>query len=944
MLRKYSLGLFIFCNVFLIVSQTKDSLHLKNTAHNTIAEKIYLQLSSTIFTMGETIWFKAIVTNTLNQPSNLSGILHVELIDFDENIVKSKKLKLANGIGDGFFELNESYSPGSYMVRAYTTWNRNFGEDFIFEKYIDKHSLNSLNKNDVISDLVLTEIDDDQLKISATIYPEGIKDNYDKNLKVFVEWSEDQDSIDVKNVNGVYNFEYVLPKDVIKVHLKVKLKDTKLKNRKRKVENTYSKTIALDKDFLDLQFFPEGGKMIDGFMNKVAYKAINYRGMGEAVKGDIVDENDSIIRSFATNNLGMGFTFFKPSKHKSYYGKIVNGEGMSYKYELPKTTEEGYLLNVAETGDYMGLTIKSNIKSSDSLYVRVGSRGVLIHNHGFVLDNGIHEALIKRSELPNGIVKVALLNENNTPICERLFFNYNEESMLTIKAKTDKYVYGQRLKTLLGLSIFNSENRPVEANFSALIVDQNKLGAIQEYQPNILSYFLLNSELKGFIENPNYYFKDDNTIKKRDLEALMLTQGWREYIYDKNEMDKNFEFKPETDLLLSGSVGSVFNQNKAPRKNVDLTLITQPSFAIYKQETDSLGKFTFNLGNHYADELEVLIQSTNHKGRAKDYNIELDKQIPAPKITYEREEVIVLPDTIVTEFLLDKMEEKRAVADFKLSDDTVELDAVKLTGYNVTPEREKLFKLHGAPDVVIDNEELIEEEEKWMSGLYDLLRVKFPDDIYFENVRYPAEAFGLNQDPSFSPVDTIVPFLEVPKIAETNVAFVFIDGEIVEGIDYPLLPFLSVENIKSVEILKRPSGAVLHYFQETFPRNDLIDRPAIPIVGIVSIYTYGSNGIAALSSPKGIYQGKISGLSVKREFYAPKYETIKPEDWDVPDLRSVIHWEPSIYTNKKGEAKIVFYNDDSVGDKKIIIEAITPDGKMGYFEILYRVEKRLDNN
>jgi hypothetical protein len=336
----------------------------------------------------------------------------------------------------------------------------------------------------------------------------------------------------------------------------------------------------------------------------------------------------------------------------------------------------------------------------------------------------------------------------------------------------------------------------------------------------------------------------------------------------------------------------------------------------------------------------VLIQSTNKKGKSKNYTISLDDPIAPPTVNYKTDETVVLADTIYKAFIEESIVQYETNNAFKTTSETVALDAVELTGYNVTPEREKIFKLHGPPDTVIENEELVKEEEKWMSGLYDLLRTKFPDDIYFENVRYPAEAFGLKQDPSFTPVDTIVPSLEVPKIAETDVAFVFIDGEIVEGIDYPLLPILSTENIKSVEILRRPSGAVLHYFQEAFPRNDLFDRPAIPLVGIISIYTFGSVGIAAISSTKGIFKGKVSGFSAKREFYAPKYDNLQDEDWNIPDVRSVIHWKPLALTDKRGLGQIEFYNGDNTGDMLVVIEAISPDGKMGYFETTYSIGEK----
>lgn len=50
-------------------------------------------------------------------------------------------------------------------------------------------------------------------------------------------------------------------------------------------------------------------------------------------------------------------------------------------------------------------------------------------------------------------------------------------------------------------------------------------------QENIRSYFLLSSELKGAIENPSFYFNEENKERYEAIDALMLTQGWRNYKY-----------------------------------------------------------------------------------------------------------------------------------------------------------------------------------------------------------------------------------------------------------------------------------------------------------------------------------------------------------------------------------------------------------------------------
>lgn len=103
----------------------------------TSPEKIYLQLDKEIYTAESTIWFKAIITNSLNNnPSNLSGVLHVEHFDSKENLIEKKLIKLKNGIGEGFFDLPKNTPAGAYLIRAYTQWNKNFGDDFFFEKYI----------------------------------------------------------------------------------------------------------------------------------------------------------------------------------------------------------------------------------------------------------------------------------------------------------------------------------------------------------------------------------------------------------------------------------------------------------------------------------------------------------------------------------------------------------------------------------------------------------------------------------------------------------------------------------------------------------------------------------------------------------------------------------------------------------------------------------------
>jgi len=114
-----------------------------------------------------------------------------------------------------------------------------------------------------------------------------------------------------------------------------------------------------------------------------------------------------------------------------------------------------------------------------------------------------------------------------------------------------------------------------------------------------------------------------------------------------------------------------------------------------------------------------------------------------------------------------------------------------------------------------------------------------------------------------------------------------------------------------------------------------------PSVGnVIAIYTYAGKGLFGVSPTIGMNKMEVPVFAPTREFYAPKYEQLKAEDWQKPDLRTLIHWQPTIVTDTLGKASASFYNGDITGNMKIIVEAITANGKIGYKEIFYDVKKK----
>jgi hypothetical protein len=221
--------------------------------------------------------------------------------------------------------------------------------------------------------------------------------------------------------------------------------------------------------------------------------------------------------------------------------------------------------------------------------------------------------------------------------------------------------------------------------------------------------------------------------------------------------------------------------------------------------------------------------------------------------------------------------------------------------------------LHGKPDVVIDNKELIKNIQKWSYGLYSILMFNFPNDISIKRVEYPEGNFLL------------------AAVNGADYTYYLVDGIIVKRHLFYLLPNFPAEEIRSVEILKNPKNKAKYYLD--------LERSPFSYPGgndaFIAIYTYAGNGMFGFQKTKGLSKKMVQVYNKPQEFYAPIYDYITDLDWEVPDLRSIIHWQPNRQTDTFGKAQVEFYNADAVGDMLVIIECITDEGKIGYYEMAY---------
>lgn len=882
------------------IEAQESDLIVSNTS---FAEKIYLQLDRKVYTNSDTVWFKCIVSNASEHIlSPLSGVLYVELIDADEVIRQKKLIKIENGIGHGNFELDKKIPKGNYLIRAYTQWNQNFDNAFVFEEYIQVFTTETQN-NAAIENikLIKDEATGDHLEV---FFNPQVIDSLQKNkITVFVTVDDKKDSLLIKKgKNDKYVLDYSLEKESQFATLKIQTEN----------EKKYSKTFVLNKDYLDLQFFPESGELVHGLSSKVGFKALDANGKGKIVAGDIIDEKGNNISSFKSNTLGMGSFFItNADSSQKYYARLkVPSLKKSLLYPLPNVATIGNTLAVNKQGDKVLLKVLSNYLKNDSIFVRISFRGMDLYEKKVSLNQGFYQSLISTSEIPEGIICFSILDNSKNPIARRLYFNEKPQSRIKIQLSADKNKYSKRELTNLSIQTTNYSEEPIKTNTSLLVINKEDLGNMQSLRQNIISYFLINSELKGNIENPGYYF--NNNSNYADLEALLLTQGWSKYNYSKSY--PSLTVNPEKSLTVSGKVNKLFSEKKGV-KDIQLTMMTNgKDKSFYTQVTDSLGKFNFSLNDEYGKEIEILIQTAKKTDRKVSNSVVLDQK-KSPAILFEHHKSIEPIDSIVEKFIKKSIQQKEIEEKFKLQFGGILLNQVTISG-KMAPNKQKVTEKYGKPTTIISGKEILSKEKKWSYGLYSVLLFNYPDKVRIERM----------------------PDQNLYAIVNNEPTLVLVDGVPVTYYDYAHIPAISPSEVKSFEIIEYASGFSTLFCEVHTELNNC--ELAAPIWGnVIAIYTHAGIGLAGAYKPTGLTKTAIPVFASPQEFYAPKYENIQPDSWQHPDIRTLIHWQPILKTDDSGKASTSYYNADNKGEIMVVVEAISDKGEVGYQELNYEIKE-----
>jgi hypothetical protein len=650
----------------------------------------------------------------------------------------------------------------------------------------------------------------------------------------------------------------------------------------------------VDKNKLEISFFPEGGSLVENITSLVAFKAVDANGMGCEVAGNIYSSTGEIITSFKSIHNGMGTFSICPSPGISYYAIIINNLGPEIKADLPKAFSTGVAFSISKSQKHqLSVAFRTNNQTLPLILDHDLSLSVSAHRNPLMSYSFRMKSLnsffnLPVDDLPDGIAMLTLSGPDSIPLCERLAYIQNDEDV-KINLKTNKVVFKQRDSVSVNISFSDSSGIIKEAFLSLSATDNFLTDNFSRFPSNISSWFLLESDVRGQVEDPSYYFDPSNPDRLKDLDLLLLTQGWRDL---KWKYDGAF-YPAEYGFSISGRLRKKISDIPLINSNINIAIFKTGNPFITTVQSDSSGRFCVQ-GLDLSGNAKLIVSATSAKDHLQGWLI-LDplSYLPSAVMNSPIQKTFLNPrsaekeyDSLITLAETDNQKVKENISSFvqyaeiknsirkkyKLSD-TVNIGEVTITAKRMDSPKESIAHSN-LKTLFADREMKITPQEEKYGNVSQLMNVKL-NNISISGVR-----------------------LTKPLI--------LLDGL---PIEYEGIAAIPVSMIERVDILGWVEGSRL--FGE---------RGGGGVMSFTTRNDWGSNSVNLHS-----VNVKLSGYNEPRIFYSPRHHNTLEKDFK-PDLRTTLFWEPNIKVESNKNYLLNYYNADNSAKIKIIVEGITSNG------------------
>ncbi len=684
---------------------------------------------------------------------------------------------------------------------------------------------------------------------------------------------------------------------------------------------------------LNVVFLPEGGRLVMGVSNRIAFKATGRDGMGVDI--DSLTLADGTPLPLSPLHRGMGSFLYTPTGRTA---KVkVRYQGKEYTFALPKAEDSGYALRLSPRGDKT-LQISVATPNPDASYLL----GYTLTRHGKceVIDtlsmrDRTFVRTIPTGKLPTGVYQFALFDAGGMLHATRMLFINNGISATPVSVTTDKQSYAPFEQVKLRLQV---EEEGIHS-LSLAVRDAADYGT--GYSDDVRTYMLLSSELKGYIEHPGYYFESDDEEHRAALDRLMLVQGWSRYDWQQMSGNTPFEVNHYTEGALVLDGWALHPRKDEPMAGVEVRIKLYSPDRMQTQKasvfTDERGYWSTNL-HDFDGEWDLSLQ-TYQKDKPVEARLRLERSTAPDVIAYETGELHLQHRSDSTVYAPWVTEEKK---DY-LGSKSIVLDEVKVEGRRKYIDYCTFQAFNVTKDV-----ELIIDKGGYTYTVADYLVDKGYEIEYSDGMSYEQSlSTGIPEaSASVQEVGTNISGMMQEASSVRGMRAGYIDWLICKStIDgFRTLWYIKEGNNNATEPSTHPGfdidiaevkSIIVYDSPHSYAANDEIlnefgaeligkvQKPLTPFPSglyVVEIHLYPGRK-SRVSWNKNTRQTAFDGYSPKVEFYAPQYPD-GPIEGDV-DYRRTVYWDPEVKTDNQGRAEVQFYNNSYSRSLNVSVEGMT---------------------
>lgn len=824
-------------------------------------EKLYLHLDKPFYGAGEKIWFKGYLVNAITHQDNAqSNFIITELINRSDSIVERKKIRRDSLGFHNAFTLPATLPAGDYYLRGYSNWMLNEDPDFFFSRNI---KIGNSIDNTIVSSIEYQQEDDTHYtaKIKFTSNVQAVFENttikylYLENGKIKNKGKKKTDE------NGWISISLPDLKSPVARRIEVEFDDP---------QYIYKRTFHLPvftNDF-DVKFFPEGGALINIPHQNVAFKAQGADGFSKEIEGFLFNSKGDTLTNFRSEHNGMGIFTMNPVNNETYYVTVRTNDSITKRFDLPAIEPKGISIAMSHYKQEIRYEIQKTEATEwpQKLFLLAHTRGKLAILQPINPKRTFGK--MNDSLFTEGITHFMLIDEQGNALSERLIF-VPDHKPNQWQITTDQPTYGKREKVSLQIAAKDSEGNPVEGTFSVSITDRKSIQP-DSLADNILSNLLLTSDLKGYVEDPAFYFLNQDARTLRSIDYLMMTHGWRRHKMENvlRTPSLNFTNYIEKGQTISGRIMGFFGANV---KKGPICVLAPKYNIIATTETDEKGQFIVNTS--FRDSTTFLVQARTKKGFA---GVDILMDPPQYPVATHKAPYFNGATTFMEDYLMNTRDQYYMEGGMRVYN----LKEVTVTAKRERPSSKSIYT-GGINTYTV--------EEDRLQG-------------------YGQTAFDAA---SRLPSVTITNGSEIHIRNNSEPAIIVIDDIVYEDAS-DILKDIQVSDMSSISLLRgadavilgprASGGAVVITLKD--PRN----LPARPAQGIIT------------------YTPLVYSESV--EFYHPTYDTPEKKNAQRSDFRSTVYWNPELRLDAEGKATIEYYTPDSTAPEDIIIEGVDKNGKV----------------